>query len=113
MSDPSLDIASLGGHTMGTSWSVRIATRPGRDLHPLYAGIQARLDDVVAQMSTWEPGSDISRFNQAAAGHAQPLPDAELIAWVSQLLTALFPPPKPAEPPRLDADGAPIAAEGA
>ena len=76
MSDPSLDIASLGGHTMGTSWSVRIATRPGRDLHPLYAGIQARLDDVVAQMSTWEPGSDISRFNQAAAGHAQPLPDA-------------------------------------
>ncbi|MCC3263914.1 FAD:protein FMN transferase, partial [Paenibacillus polymyxa] len=30
--------------------------------------IQAALDDVVAQMSTWEADSDISRYNRAASG---------------------------------------------
>jgi thiamine biosynthesis lipoprotein len=34
----------------------------------LHAGTQARLDRVVAQMSTWEPGSDISAYNRAEAG---------------------------------------------
>ncbi|MFC7431056.1 MULTISPECIES: transcription-repair coupling factor [unclassified Agrococcus] len=43
-----------------------------------------------------------------AGTQAQPLPDAELIEWVSQLLAAIFPPPKPAEPGALDADGHPI-----
>lgn len=60
---------------MGTTWQVKLATSPGRDLHPLHAGIQAQLDTVVAQMSTWEAGSDISMFNRAAAGTAVPLPD--------------------------------------
>lgn len=69
------ETASLGGHTMGTTWQVKLATSPGRDLHPLHAGIQAQLDTVVAQMSTWEAGSDISTFNRAAAGTAVPLPD--------------------------------------
>ena len=32
-----------------------------------------------------------------AGTQAEPLPDAELIAWVDALLTAIFPPPKPAE----------------
>lgn len=62
------DIASLGGHSMGTTWQVKLAVASSRDLHPLHAGIQAQLDAVVAQMSTWEAGSDISRFNRAAAG---------------------------------------------
>jgi thiamine biosynthesis lipoprotein len=74
MHDPSLDIASLGGHTMGTSWSVRLVTRRSRDLHPLHAGIQSQLDRVVAQMSTWEAGSDISRYNRADAGSWHTLP---------------------------------------
>ncbi|WP_282275986.1 FAD:protein FMN transferase [Stenotrophomonas sp. PS02297] len=72
MSSP--DIAALGGHTMGTTWSVKLVAPRGRDLHPLHAGIQAQLDRVVAQMSTWEPGSDISRYNRAAAGSWQTLP---------------------------------------
>ena len=71
-----LDIASLGGHTMGTSWSVRLVAPRSRDLHALHAGIQARLDEVVAQMSTWETDSDISRYNRAPAGTWQPLPAA-------------------------------------
>ncbi|WP_262072335.1 FAD:protein FMN transferase [Stenotrophomonas sp. Marseille-Q5258] len=74
MNDTLLDIASLGGHSMGTTWQVKLAVARTRDLHPLHAGIQAQLDAVVAQMSTWESGSDIARFNRADAGHWQALP---------------------------------------
>jgi thiamine biosynthesis lipoprotein len=75
MNDEHLDIASLGGHTMGTTWQVKLVVARTRDLHPLHAGIQARLDAIVAQMSTWEANSDISRFNRAAPGSAQRVPD--------------------------------------
>ncbi|MTI74494.1 MAG: FAD:protein FMN transferase [Stenotrophomonas sp.] len=71
----SSDIAALGGHTMGTTWSVKLVAPRDRDLHALHAGIQAQLDRVVAQMSTWAHDSDISRFNRADRGHWQPLPD--------------------------------------
>jgi len=75
MNDEDLDIASLGGHTMGTTWQVKLVVARARDLHPLYAGIQARLDAIVAQMSTWEANSDITRFNRAAPGSVQRVPD--------------------------------------
>ncbi|MCF7222442.1 FAD:protein FMN transferase [Marilutibacter chinensis] len=64
----------LSGRTMGTTWQVRVASDADPDR--LSAGIQAQLDEVVAQMSTWEPASDISRFNRAPAGELQGLPDA-------------------------------------
>ena len=59
---------------MGTSWCVKLVASPRADLHAMHAGIQAQLDRVVAQMSTWEADSDISRFNRAAAGTWQRLP---------------------------------------
>ncbi|AMU99231.1 FAD:protein FMN transferase [Xanthomonas citri] len=68
------DIATLGGRSMGTTWSVKLVAPRGRDLHPLHACIQAALDRVVQQMSTWEPESDISCYNRARAGHWQTLP---------------------------------------
>lgn len=68
-------LASLGGETMGTRWSVRLAVRAGTDLHALHAGIQAQLDQVVAQMSTWEADSDISRYRRAAPGTWVALPE--------------------------------------
>jgi thiamine biosynthesis lipoprotein len=67
-------LASLGGETMGTRWSVRLRARSGTDLHALHAGIQQQLDRVVAQMSTWEADSDISRYRRAAPGHWHDLP---------------------------------------
>jgi thiamine biosynthesis lipoprotein len=67
-------LASLGGESMGTRWSVRLYARPGADLHALHAGIQQQLDRVVAQMSTWEAESDISRYRRAPAGSWQALP---------------------------------------
>ncbi|WP_422509010.1 FAD:protein FMN transferase [Stenotrophomonas sp. GZD-301] len=74
MNDTLLDIARLGGHSMGTTWQVTLAVARTRDLHPLHGGIQAQLDAIVAQMSTWEAGSDITRFNRADAGSWQTIP---------------------------------------
>lgn len=68
-------IHALYGHTMGTSWSVKLVAPARIDSHALHAGIQGQLDDVVAQMSTWEPDSDIVRFNQAHANTWHVLPE--------------------------------------
>ena len=70
-----LDLARLGGHTMGTTWSVVLAAPADADLHALHAGIERQLDIVVRQMSTWRADSDISRFNRSEAGQWQRLPD--------------------------------------
>lgn len=69
-----LDVATLGGATMGTTWSVKAACAPRADLHALHGIVQSALDTVVAQMSTWRDDSDISRYNRSAAGHVHPLP---------------------------------------
>ena len=58
----------LGGATMGTTWSVKLIAPRHADPHALHAGIQARLDDVVAQMSNWDAASDLSRYNASDAG---------------------------------------------
>jgi thiamine biosynthesis lipoprotein len=66
---------------MGTSWSARLAVPGGFPLEPLRDAVQAELDRVVEQMSPWEPGSDISRFNRAPAGTWHPLlPDFFAVA---------------------------------
>lgn len=55
---------------MGTSWSVR-AVDPPAELRAEIHGVLAR---IVAEMSHWEPGSNLSRFNRAEPGRWQPLP---------------------------------------
>jgi len=76
MSYSSSDLATLGGHTMGTSWSVKLIAPNHCDLRLLYTGIEQQLNNVVAQMSTWEAESDISRYNRAPTGQWQVVPDA-------------------------------------
>lgn len=63
---PASVLHTLHGETMGTSWCVKLVAAPRAELHVLHAGIQERLDLVVAQMSNWEADSDLSRFNRAA-----------------------------------------------
>jgi len=63
----------LAGETMGTTWSVTLQA-DAEALPGLRDGIEQRLDTVVAQMSTWEAGSDLSRYNSAAPGTAHALP---------------------------------------
>lgn len=65
-------IRHLGGHSMGTTWSVRVV-EGGAAVH-LQQGLQRRLDAVVAQMSHWDAASDLGRFNRAPAGCWQSLP---------------------------------------
>ncbi|HEY0861028.1 FAD:protein FMN transferase [Pseudoxanthomonas sp. F37] len=67
-SAPAAPVHALHGQTMGTTWSVQYAGPASIDPHALHDAIQARLDQVVAQMSTWEADADIMRFNRCAAG---------------------------------------------
>lgn len=59
----------IEGRTMGTTFSVAVADPDGRlagappDLAPVAAEIEAALEDVARQMSTYRPDSEISRFN--------------------------------------------------
>jgi len=65
----------LQGSTMGTSWTVRIASLPpGVDESTLRDGIETVLATVNAQMSTYREDSQVSRFNRLPAGSALALP---------------------------------------
>lgn len=65
-----------GGNTMGTTWSVRyLHTDPAPDA-AVRDSLQLRLDGVVAQMSHWQPDSNLSRFNDAPPGSWHSLPAA-------------------------------------
>lgn len=66
--------ASLQGPTMGVAWSLRAWVPRGLADPDLSAAVQGACDAVVAQMSTWEPGSDLCRFNAAPAGTWVELP---------------------------------------
>ncbi len=68
-------VHTLYGQTMGTRWRVDLCAPRRHPLEPLHAAIQARLDAIVAQMSTWEPDSDLARYNRAPAGSWQRLPE--------------------------------------
>ncbi|MBB5771554.1 thiamine biosynthesis lipoprotein [Brevundimonas vesicularis] len=65
---PSDLIRSLGGQTMGTTWSARVIAPPGVDEAEIRSAIEEELATVVGLFSPWEPSSEISRFNTAPAG---------------------------------------------
>ena len=60
---------------MGTTWSLRCAASERLDVAALQAEVQAALDQVVVQMSTWDAASELSRFNAAEPGSWLPLSD--------------------------------------
>ena len=68
--DPGADILTFSGDSMGTSWSLQAVSASAETGH----AVQVALDQVVAQMSQWEPGSDLSRFNRAAPGVWRAIP---------------------------------------
>lgn len=55
----------LNGPTMGTRWSAQFHAAPGFDTAPVEVALQAAVDEVDAQMSTWKPDSDLMRLNAA------------------------------------------------
>lgn len=62
------NLAAPAGATMGTTWSARLVLHDGITKAAARSAIQQALDQVVAQMSTWDSASDISRFNRAPPG---------------------------------------------
>lgn len=58
----------LSGPTMGVSWTLLANAPLDVSDTALTAAVQVAADMVVGQMSSWEPGSDLSRFNAAPAG---------------------------------------------
>jgi len=59
---------ALNGATMGTRWSALFFSAPGFDPAPVQASLQAAVDEVDAQMSTWKPDSDLMMLNAAPVG---------------------------------------------
>lgn len=70
-SPPDDDPVRLSGLTMGTNWSVQISQLPeGLSSEELTSGIEALLEQVNDEMSTWREDSELSRFNQLAGGES-------------------------------------------
>ena len=80
------EVRRFEGETMGSTWSVNAVLPDGVDEATIRQGIQGEVDRVVAQMSTYEADSDLSRFNRAPAGTWQTLP-AEFYAVLSYALS--------------------------
>lgn len=55
----------LQGTTMGTTYNVKFAPQEGVSTEAIHAEINAALVNVNALMSTYDPNSELSRFNQA------------------------------------------------
>ncbi len=65
---------NLSGDTMGTSWSLSAVLPKNVSVGDVASKLEDSFATVIAQMSQWEPESDISRFNRAAAGTSFSLP---------------------------------------
>ncbi|WP_252737858.1 FAD:protein FMN transferase [Citreicella sp. C3M06] len=65
------NVLELSGLTMGTGYNV-IAVDHSKnvDQAELQAAVDASLSDVIAQMSNWEAGSELSRFNAHRSNEA-------------------------------------------
>lgn len=75
--DPAAPVVTWTGETMGTSWTVLAALPPALAgaAASLRHAIVARLTDLVAQTSHWDPASALCRFNALPAGGVATLPD--------------------------------------
>ncbi|UWN48441.1 FAD:protein FMN transferase [Alcanivorax sp. ALC70] len=68
--DTSDRLSALTGPTMGTTWSVKFTGTPSGGVPALRQNIEAALEQVNADMSTYREDATISRFNRADAGRA-------------------------------------------
>lgn len=66
---------ALNGPTMGTRWSAVFFSAPGLDVAPIQTALQAAVDEVDTQMSTWQPDSHLMRLNRAPANTLVEVPE--------------------------------------
>ncbi|MGB6045746.1 MAG: FAD:protein FMN transferase, partial [Pirellulales bacterium] len=70
------DLVALSGNTMGTTYSIKFhAVDDAIAREPLQSKIDLRLKEIDGRMSTYQPQSEVSRFNRAAAGIWFPVSD--------------------------------------
>ncbi len=80
--DDAPEVAELTGPTMGTTFSIKISPPPKAALRDdLQRQINQRLHDINAQMSTYQPDTDLMRFNLASTTdwHAVPQELVDLV----------------------------------
>ncbi|MBD1548849.1 FAD:protein FMN transferase [Roseibium aggregatum] len=65
---------ALNGPTMGTRWSALFHAPQHLDVAPVKAALQAAVEEVDTQMSTWKPDSDLMRLNAAPRDTWIPVP---------------------------------------
>ena len=59
---------ALNGPTMGTRWTALFYAEAGCDTDAIRAALQAAVNEVDSQMSTWKPDSALMRINAAPVG---------------------------------------------
>ncbi|TLD70417.1 FAD:protein FMN transferase ApbE [Phragmitibacter flavus] len=68
---PATQLHTLGGPTMGTTWTLKIFTDHPANVQDL---IQSRLDELESIFSTWRTDSAITNFNQSPSTDWIPVP---------------------------------------
>ncbi|MBN2644840.1 MAG: FAD:protein FMN transferase [Desulfuromonadaceae bacterium] len=78
---PSIELLSLTGSTMGTSYHIKVVPNPQRSetVDTLQQRVQQRLDQINHLMSTYQKDSELSRINQAKAEQWMPVSDETLL----------------------------------
>ena len=66
---------ALNGPTMGSRWSALFHAPTGFDIAPVKAALQAAVEEVDMQMSTWKPASDLMQLNAAPTDTWIPVPE--------------------------------------
>ena len=80
------EVMRLAGETMGTTYHVTVVDAPPDiDEAAVGAAITSTLEEVNAEMSTWDPTSEVSRLNAHAS--TDPVPISADLADVLRLLT--------------------------
>ncbi|WP_339907248.1 FAD:protein FMN transferase [Symmachiella dynata] len=85
---PTVESLSLTGETMGTTYSITVADPPPELVAAaLQTSVDAALETVNNQMSTWRPDSELSRFNAAQTTEWVPVsPElAKVVAAAQQI----------------------------
>lgn len=85
---PSVKAVRLEGKTMGTTWSVLLGNLPvGVERDSLQLLLQEQLDRINRQMSTYDPASEVSRFNDSRDADWFPVsPEtAEVVALAQEI----------------------------
>jgi thiamine biosynthesis lipoprotein len=72
---PTAPLLAMGGQTMGTCWSVKLAADPAQ-AQWLRRQVQLLLDALVDDLSHWDDQSALARFNRTPPGRWVDLPPA-------------------------------------